>query len=59
MNDKNDKKTYGAVLYLDGKRLNAKRTFSSRCLFSGFPLGGGTYQRFVFNMKTNDDETEE
>jgi hypothetical protein len=33
---KDDKTCYGAVLYLDGKRVNGKKTFTNRTIFQGF-----------------------
>jgi len=41
--NRNDNTTYGAVLYIDGKRVFGKKTFKFRCMFNGFKLGGGEY----------------
>ena len=46
---KDDKTVYGAVLYLDGRRVNGKKTFTSRTIFQGFKQGGGRFLRFDFN----------
>ena len=46
---KDDKTCYGAVLYLDGKRVNGKKTFTNRTIFQGFKQGGGRFSRFDFN----------
>jgi hypothetical protein len=47
-----DDTTYGAVLYVDGKKVFGKKTFRNRALFQGFKLGRGSYKSF--NFKTND-----
>ena len=52
---KDDKTVYGAVLYLDGKRVHGKKTFASRSIFQGFKQGQGRFQRFDFGNVNNSD----
>ncbi len=48
-NRKEDRTVYGAVLYLDGKRVPGKKTFTGRTLFQGYKKGGGVFVEFGFN----------
>ena len=49
VDDRSDRTTYGAVLYLDGQKVHGKKTFAGRSMFLGFKLGGGNYQSFTFS----------
>ena len=63
--DQRDKKTYGAVLFLDGQRVHGKKTFSCKTVFHGFKMGGGQFKEFIFSsprfagMQEEDSREEE
>ena len=40
---------YGAVLFLDGKRVWGNKTFKGKGVFQGFKIGGGRFRQFTFS----------
>ena len=56
--NRDDEKTYGAVLYLDGQRIHGKKTFRGSTNFLGYKLGGGAYTEFVFSIPQMQEEDE-
>lgn len=54
--DREDKKTYGAVLYLDGQRIFGKKTFTGSSCFPGYKKGDGLYDEFTFTLPDFSEE---
>ena len=50
--DNFQRETYGAVLYLDGKRVQGMKTFDGISWFHGFKQGNGIYKEFKFGDLT-------
>jgi len=43
-----DENVYGADLFIDGTKIEYKKTFKKRGTFKGFKIGNGSFQHFTF-----------